>query len=382
MLGKTTTKMRRSAGFPPACRQGCLRYVFIKKTHHMTTPTFAKNRRMLLSTLLFWLWNSALFSDTRVLIIAGKGGTPEYTEKFVNHAQRLQNALVTHHNFSPDRITILSETGSSGSPAQLPCTAQNVEQAFAELAGKMSTDDEFAVILFGHGSAEGAVAKFNLAGPDLRDLDFARLLNGVPAQRQIFVNTTAASAGFVEKLARKDRIVITATRSPEENFATKFPEYFVAAFEKKEEVDLNKDRQISFLEVFDFARDQVVRFYEQANRLRPEHPLLDDDGDGAGSETPRTLTSAALAGGEQTQNAEGALAALTFLASTSSSANLAASAPAAPDHPLQPEKAKLLAEIENLKIQKSTLPVAEYERQLEALFIKLAKLNREIKKAL
>jgi hypothetical protein len=333
-------------------------------------------------------WPAALFSGTRVLIIAGKGGAPEYTERFKSYAQRLQNALVTHHHFAPEQIVVLSENETASSPP-LNCTAQNVDRVFSESTAQLKKDDQFVVVLFGHGSSDGAVSKFNLAGPDLRDLDFARLLERVPAQRQIFVNTTAASAGFIEKLARHNRIVITATRSPEENFTTQFPEYFVEAFEKKDEADLNKDQQVAMLEAFDYARDQTVRFYEQANRLRPEHALLEDNGEGAGSETPANYAAGpASASDEHVQKNDGALAAQTNLISEGRWASGAAPATSATpssmlaaSHPLAQKKLKLLGEIESVKAQKGSMPVAEYERKLEALFIELAKLNREIKKA-
>ncbi|MGH7493892.1 MAG: C13 family peptidase [bacterium] len=346
----------------------------------MTAKFSAKRSSVLWHFLLLGACQTSLLADTRVLIIAGKGGAPEYTEKFNNYAQRLQSALATHYNFTPEQITILSESNSASSSGERLCNAKNVEQVFSELAASVKREDQFVVILFGHGSAEGAVSKFNLAGPDLRDLDFARFLERVPAERQVFINTSAASAGFIEKLARKDRVIITATRSPEENFATKFPEYWTEAFEKSAEVDLNKDRQISLLEAFDYARDRVVQFYEQANRLRPEHALLDDNGDGAGSETPAAQAGAVPANGDPVQNNDGALAAQTFLTAVAPAVSTAAPAAIAVDHPLEKKKTRLLAEIEDLKTKKSTMPVAEYERQLETLFIELAKLNREIKK--
>ncbi len=347
----------------------------------MKKTCFAQCRHALfIGAAIILAWHTALLSNTRVFIIAGKGGTPEYTEKFHTFAQRLQTALVNHHNFTPEQIKILSETGDGSPSSRLLCNAQNVEQVLAELAAELQPDDQLVIILFGHGSSDGVVSKFNLAGPDLRDLDFARLLERVLTPRQIFINTSSASAGFIEKLARKERVIITATRSPEENFATKFPEYFVEAFEKKEEVDLNKDQQISLLEIFDYTRDQVVRFYEQANRLRPEHPLLDDNGDGVGSETPLVHASDAPPHGEQTQNADGALAARTVLTAVAPSASPVLTAAERADTPAEKKKTKLLAEIEDLKAQKSSMPVTDYERKLETLFIELAKLNREIKK--
>jgi hypothetical protein len=300
-----------------------------------------------------------------VVIIAGKGGQPEFTAKYAQFARQLHDVLIAKQGFSAAQITVFAESGAKLPVANTWCSADNVRAAFNRLAGTMQKTDLVAVVLFGHGTFDREWAKFNLEGPDLRDLDFAQLLERLPAERQILINTTAASGPFVEKLSRQGRVIITATRSGDEQYATIFPQYFVEAFLKPDEADLDKSGRISLLEAFDYSRDRVVRFYESANRLRPEHPLLDDNGDGSGSETP------AAYGGS-----DGQLAARIFLVVSAGSAPQPA---VNPNDPLEKEKAQLLAEIENLKARKNTLPETEYNRKIEELFIRLAKLNRQIK---
>lgn len=307
-----------------------------------------------------------LSAADHVIIIAGKGGQPEFTEKYAQFARQLHDVLIAKQGFSAAQITLFAESGAKLPIASTVCLADNVRAAFERLAGTVQKNDLVAVVLFGHGTFDGDWAKFNLDGPDLRDLDFAQLLDRLPAERQVFINTTASSGPFVEKMSRQGRVVITATRSGDEQYATAFPQFFVEAFLKPDEADLDKNGRVSVLEAFDFSRDRVVRFYESANRLRPEHPLLDDNGDGNGSETP------AAYGGS-----DGQIAARTFLVA---SAGSAAPQPALnPNDPLEKEKARLLAEIENLKARKNTLPETEYNRKIEDLFIRLAKLNRQIK---
>ncbi len=315
---------------------------------------------------------NAVQADNHVVIIAGKGGTTEYTAKFGRYAQQLQDVLQQQHGFRPVQITMLAENG-----APLVSTNVNVETTFMKLATTMRSEDVLFVVLLGHGTADANFSKLNLVGEDLRDWDFARLLEKVPARQQVLINTTAASAGFVEKLAREERVIITATRSAEEKYATIFPEYFVEALAKGEEVDLNKDQKLSLLEAFDYARDRVVRFYEQANRLRPEHPLLEDNGDGLGSEIP--VAQAFIANVTATPS-DGRLAARIFFNAGNATAAGGEVAPET-NGPLAERKAKLLAELEALKTRKSSLSAAEYERKLEELFIALARLNREIKQS-
>jgi len=315
------------------------------------------------------------FASNHVIIIAGKGGTPEYTQRFSEYAQQLHDVLINTQHFSPDQITILAEPGAGLSIATLSNRAENIRDAFSKLANALDQDDFVAVFLFGHGSYDGLWGKFNINGPDLRDLDFAGLMEKLPARTQLFVNTSSASASFIEKLSRKQRIIITATRGPEENYTTVFPRYFIEAFSQVEEADLNKDDRLSILEAFDYARDRVVRFYEDANRLRPEHPLLDDNGDGRGSETPISYSTQPARSSIQP---DGALAGQTFLIPTPAGAT-AARVSSAPASPLERKKIALLAEIEALKARKSEMAAIEYDREIERLFIQLARLNRRLK---
>jgi len=316
------------------------------------------------SIFVFIFFSTHLFAADHVVIISGKGGQPNFTEKHVQFVRQLHEVLTTKHGFMPSQITVFAESGTALPFATASCAAEKIQLTFIQLASNMQKNDLVAVILFGHGTCDGDWAKFNLEGPDLRDLDFAQLLDKLPAQRQIFINTTAASGSFIEKLSKQNRIVITATRSGDEQYATTFPEYFVEAFLKPDEADLDKNGNVSLLEAFDFSRDRVVRFYESAHRLRPEHPLLDDNGDGSGIETPVANTG------------DGQLAARTFLVANTSSAPQPA---VDSNSPREKEKVRLLAEIENLKARKNNLPETEYNRKIEALFIRLAKLNREIK---
>lgn len=332
---------------------------------------------LLAAAVLLAAGNAApLAAETRVVIIAGKGGSEAYSERFSRLALQLHDALITQHHFAPRQIMLFAESSTRLPATTQPGRARDIETAFAELATTLQREDLLTIVLFGHGSDDGAFAKFNLEGPDLCDLDFGRLLSRLPCQRQVLVNTTAASAGFLAKLSRNDRILITATRSAEEKYLTAFPEFFVEAFVRPTEADLDKDQKLSLLEAFDYARDRLVHFYEEANRLRPEHPLLDDNGDGLGSEMPGLTAPAETS----VQKPDGQLAAQTFLVPETGTPPAPALITAtAGGSPLAIAKQKLLAQIEALKARKETLPAVEYERQIETLFIQLARLNREIR---
>ena len=83
------------------------------------------------------------------------------------------------------------------------------------------------VILIGHGTFDGNVAKFNLPGPDMTPEDFAPLLEKLKSKHVVLVNTSSASGPFVDALAAPGRTIVAATRNGAERFATLFGGYFV-----------------------------------------------------------------------------------------------------------------------------------------------------------
>ena len=138
------------------------------------------------------------------------------------------------------------------------------------------------IVLIGHGTYDGNVAKFNIVGPDMTAKDWTDLVAGIQG-RVALVNTTEASFPFLESLTAKGRVVITATDSPAQKYATVFPEYFVKAM-KEASTDLDKNGRTSIFEVFTAASAAVKQHYEQRGQLTTERALLDDNGDGKGRE--------------------------------------------------------------------------------------------------
>jgi len=137
------------------------------------------------------------------------------------------------------------------------------------------------LVLIGHGTFDGKEAKFNLRGPDCSASELAGWLQ--PFHRPVaVVNTASASGPFINKLSAPGRVVITATRSGNENNYARFGQYLAEAITDPE-ADLDKDGQTSLLEAFLIASRRVGEFYQLEGRLATEHALLDDNGDGLGT---------------------------------------------------------------------------------------------------
>jgi len=139
---------------------------------------------------------------TYYLTVAGLGGEPEYEQQFESLAKDLDKVLRTS-GVDAHVETLLGKDA----------TRERLTEKFGLISSQAKPDDEFVLILIGHGSFDGVEYKFNLVGPDVSAEELARLCDHVPAKRQLIVNTTSASGGSVPALERPGRAVIAATKS-------------------------------------------------------------------------------------------------------------------------------------------------------------------------
>jgi hypothetical protein len=308
----------------------------------------------------------AVAQQSFLLVVSGLSGEPRYAEAFHDWAIKMLGAAETRWGLPSENVVYLAEkTERDPDRISARSTRENVEGAFRDIAQRAGSADQVFVLLIGHGTTRDGQALINLPGPDMSAADFAKLLDLLPTQKVVFVNAASASGDFISVLSGQNRTVITATRSGHEKNETIFAGFFVDAY-ADEGADVDKDKRVSVLEAFNFARREVARVYESDGLLLTEHALLDDDADGEGSGEPDPL-----AGGE------GRLARTLFLTSG------AAVGVATPSDPrlatLYEEKRALEDEIAALRQRKEELDATTYEQELERLLVELALKTREIR---
>lgn len=193
-----------------------------------------------------------------LLVIVGLAGDPEHGELFQKWGQSLVDASA-RLGVAPEDIVYLTDH-AAGSETRVAgrSTRVEVEKAFDRIANQAEPDDVVFVVLIGHGTFDGRAAKFNLPGPDMSAAEFNALLKRLPVKHVVFVNTSSASGPFVAELSGPGRVIITATRTGAERFATLFGGYFTEAF-TVESADADKDGRISVLEAFQYASGEVTR---------------------------------------------------------------------------------------------------------------------------
>ncbi|HEV2273879.1 MAG TPA: hypothetical protein VGR96_06915 [Acidobacteriaceae bacterium] len=290
---------------------------------------------------------------TYYVTIAGLGGEPDYEQRFTGLARDL------------DRIF-----KGSGSGAHV-YTLMGSDATRAHLTGVLGTvahdaapEDDFVLVLIGHGSFDGVEYKFNLPGPDISAGELASLCDRIPSRRQLIVNTTSSSGGSVAALERPGRAIVAATKSGTEKNATVFARYWVESLQDPT-ADTDKNQAVSALESYEYAARKTAAFYDSQKRLATEHAVFEDTG------KAQPVRAASV------ESREGLLLS-SFTLLRSGPAQQQASDPA--KRALVARKEDLEQKIDVLKYQKAAMDPEEYKTQLTRDLVDLARVQQELDK--
>ena len=303
--------------------------------------------RFLLALIL--LLPGAAMADSSALILRGVAGSPEHEEKFQKWAAGTSKALVEKFGFSSDRVIVLTDKK----------TAQaEIQKAFVTLKQQLKPLDTLFLFFIGHGSGEDGQYKFNISGPDYTADDYNKLLGTLSVGRIVIVAATPASGASLEKFSGKNRVVIPATRSGQEGNDVVFYDYFLEALQTPA-ADEDKDQKVSVWEAFKYAVAGTERFYKEEGRLATEHALISDNGadktDAKAKEPPLVARTTSFVVDRPIVSSDPKMQALLN------------------------QKKEIEQKIEALRINKSSVVAADYDKQLEELLVQLALKNQEIR---
>jgi hypothetical protein len=317
-----------------------------------------KNTLLRVGDTLLRLGLIAAFFAARVALgsvyyvtVAGLGGEPDYEQRFTATAKDLDKLLKD----SGQDAHVYTLTGGQATRVRLT-------ETLATIAHDAKAQDDFVLILIGHGSFDGTEYKFNLVGPDITAAELAGLCDRIPSKRQLIVNSTSASGGSIAALEKPGRGVIAATKNGTEKNATVFARYWVEALEDPA-ADQDKSDSVSAMEAFEYADRKTAAFYESQKRLATEHAVFEDTGR---NEAVRAASKS-----------EG------LLLSNFTVIRIGASRKAANDPARQgllAKKEELEQKIDALKYQKAAMDPADYKQQLTDALLKLAEIQQELDK--
>ncbi len=289
----------------------------------------------------------------RVVVVVGAAGSAEFEQPFRTWAERWQTAA-KQGNAEFTQITNVANE-------------QQPKEQLREVLKKHGISNEpLWLILIGHGTFDGKIARFNLTGPDLSAAELKEMLQ--PCAGPVAVINCAASSGpFLAELAAPQRVVITAAQSGHEyNFAHLGD--FLSASIVAPAADLDKDEQTSLLEAYLLASSRLREFYKKEGRLATEHALLDDNGDKLGTPADWFRGLRVVKRSKAGATADGSRARQFVLVRSPREVQLPAS--------IREQRDALERQLAELRERKGTLPVDEYFAQLEPLLIQLAKLAK------
>ena len=307
-------------------------------------------RRFCLAAL--WIFASLrAYGSVYYVTVAGLGGEPDYEQRFTAAAKDLDRVFKGAGNGTH----VVTLTGNEATRARLT-------EAINGVAREAKPDDDFVLVLIGHGSFDGVEYKLNLVGPDVSAGELAAMCDKVAAKRQLIVDTTSASGGAIAALRRPGRGVVAATKSGTEKNATVFARYWVEGLQDPA-ADVDKSDSVNALEAFQYADRKTAAFYESQKRLATEHAVFEDTGRG---EPVRSASGS-----------EGVLLRNLTLVRTGTSQK-AANDPAR--QTLLLKKEDLEQKIDVLKYGKAAMDPADYKKQLTAALVELAQVQQELDK--
>jgi hypothetical protein len=289
-------------------------------------------------------------APSRLILVVGASGENDFSTNFTHQAELWQKACQQAQG-SAFVIGFGQESATNDF---------DVLKRVLEDEPKESSSDLW-LVLIGHGTFDGKEARFNLRGPDVSASEMGGWLKPFH-RRMAVIDASSSSAPFLNKLSGTNRVIITATRSGNEQNFARFGRYFADAISDAAS-DLDKDGQVSLLEAFLMASRRVAEFYKIEGRLATEHALLDDNGDGLGTPAEWFEGLRAVKKSKEQAVADGLLAQQVWLGRTQENLN----------SELRGERDALERAVLLHREKKSQLAEEDYYRDLEGLLLRLAR---------
>lgn len=241
----------------------------------------------------------------RAVIVCGLPGDAEHRELFAGTVEKLYAGLTGRLDFEAENVAVLfsDETTDKDGPAlqanRGPATRERLAETAATLTQTLQPADALWVFVLGHAHFDGRNCWLNLPGPDVNQIDLGKLFAPLACREQVFFITTPASGYYVRPLSAAGRILIAATEPDYEVNETIFPHKLARALAEPPpmaDFDVDEDGRATLLDAYLWAARETAQEFASGELLATEHALLDDNGDGRGTEVQIDYLSEELGG--------------------------------------------------------------------------------------
>src|SRR5262245_1867622 len=242
----------------------------------------------------------------RALILVGLSGDAPHRKQFAESLELLYAGLTQYHGFAAENVVLhwsddpTPMDGPAVKTSRGICNRENITATVQTLAGQLQPADTLWVFVLGHTHYDGRYSWLNISGPDLNQTEFAKLFSDVRCREQVYFITTSTSGFYQKALGQPGRIVITATEPDLEVNETFFPHNLVKALGLSRppygELEADRDWRLTLLDVYLWAAQETAKEYLPNMLLATEHSLIDDNGDGRGTELQASYLPEELGG--------------------------------------------------------------------------------------
>ncbi len=229
-------------------------------------------------------------STKRAILLCGLSGDTAHHKLYSETVTKLHEGLTKRLGFTDVQVLFGDEPQDGDADVIKSAgrsTREELERSVTALRAKLQPDDALWVIVVGHSHYDGKHSWLNLPGPDIHQTDFAKLFADLSVREQVFFMTTPTSGYYIKPLSAKGRVVISATETDWETNETEFPHELARVLStppETKELDIDEDGSISLFDLYVTVARNLAQSYVERELLATEHPLLDDNGDGRGTE--------------------------------------------------------------------------------------------------
>ncbi len=225
-----------------------------------------------------------------MIVLCSLGGDEEHEERLTEAVKQVVASAEPVFGVPPEHIRVLisgKDMAKKIANAK-PCDRSSIADLAADLTKSSDSQSQYLFFVLGHSHLEGRSCQFNIEGPDLDQLDYAKLFGGLPGQEQVHWIGVPASGFWIKPLSRVGHVIISATEPDMEITATEMPyalgAVLAGAGEHSKLEDIDGDGKLTLIDLYLAVSIEVHQRFVTQDYLPTEHGQLDDNGDGRGTE--------------------------------------------------------------------------------------------------
>lgn len=224
-------------------------------------------------TMLIGTWCVASpTGQTKVLIVQGLSTDQTQRDRYEKMGKAFEEAV------KKCTQEVLRLTAGAADPSQ-ESRKDTLLKKWAEMHRNCGPEDQVVMVYIGFARWDDNQFWFNLPGPDLSASELAKMTPSAKAGCVTMILGCPQAGRAIKAFSGKQRIVMAATDEAGERQDPVFVEVMSALL-------LKEGGSISWRSVFEGTVKGVEHWFKQAGLIQTEHAMLDDNGDGKGSESP------------------------------------------------------------------------------------------------